>query len=1363
MPRTAGSPEPQCLTDELLAELIDGRLPPEELSRVHHHAAVCADCHALLVTVVRGGVQPQGLDEPPLEGPKTLEPEPSSELPEKAWVPPDTFDEFRLVQLLGRGAMGVVYLAHDTSLDRQVAVKFIASHQPHARALEHFRIEVRAIARVQHPNVVTAFRVGEVAGRPYLVSEYLAGQSLADMPLPLPWRRARVMGLGMARGLAAAHRQGVLHRDLKPANVFLTAEGEVKLLDFGLAELFDGKTGIGAPGTRTLAGTPRYMAPELFRGQLATPQSDLYSLGVVLYELCTGTLPSPPRTLPPKGNGPPEALPTNEQTPERTPSLPEQVPGIDLDFAALIERCLHLNPSERFASAEALRVELERLGPFLETDSIPDASPYQGLASFEAEHRALFFGRDADIRAVLDRLRRHPVVLIAGDSGVGKSSLCRAGILPRVAQGALDDYLDFRPLTLTPGRLPLAVLAATLAPVLHRTEAELMDRFTGTPGWLGAALRALHPDGHGVLVFVDQAEELVTLSEPAQAVRFAELLDELALPAPGVRVLLTVRGDFLTRLGALPGMNSAIERSLYLLQHLKPGGIREAIVGPARSRGVSFESEALLQTLIDQTSQGAGSLPLLQFTLTELWERRDTARALITRDTLEAMGGVDGALSRHADTVLARLTRLEQQAARHLLGRLITPEGTRGEQSEAELTAESPEARAALRVLIEGRLLHTRTTGHDTHYEIAHEALISNWGTLRRWLNEDAGQRVIRQRLAIASTEWERLNQAEELLWRERQLAEASAIEPLSLKGREQAFLRASRRALRRQRRRVWLSMLLVGLVAGSAYAGPRLQEHLNTQQALLGMLEEARASLHAGRTFAKQATVNREKAVVLFDGQTPGCAPSVHAFVDELVQTALPLPVQPEGKLGLPCAHQTLLLRDRVARAEHAWRQALGAFEQAELRFAASERKLEDVLELSYRNPEARQLLTETTYERFLLAERFHRQEDRNRFEERFRRLTANDAASRDLLDVPATVEIETVPPGARVELVASGETLRAPRDPSGRAHGMLGLTPLAGLPLRPGSHQLRITQGNLPPVDLPLRLERGEHARLRVVIPAFVPEGYTYIPPGCFLMGSADIEPMRQFEESPPMYRKCLQKGFFIGRTEVTLQDWMDYLDALGPKAAAHKILASLNTRAETALALRKQPRGAWQFSFHLAEEAPQQLLEGKPLHYPHRKKNQTQDWSRLPLAGVSASELEKYLQWLDQSGRVKGARLCNESEWTRAARGADDRLFPHGNKLELDDANLDQTYGRQVGAFGPDEAGRHPRSDSPWNLSDMAGNIYEITQPLYPQPGVVLKGGAWYYPPVAAYVATRQFAPASIQDIRVGLRVCASLPAP
>jgi eukaryotic-like serine/threonine-protein kinase len=1327
MPRTAGSPEPQCLTDELLAELLDGRLPPEELSRVHQHAEACTDCHVLLVTVVRGGGQAHGLELPSPTGPMTLEAAPSPEFPEKAWIPPDSFDEFRLVQMLGRGAMGVVYLAHDTSLDRHVAVKFIASHQPNARAVEHFRVEVRAIARVQHPNVVTAFRVGAVAGRPYLVSEYLAGQSLADMPLPMPWRRARVMGLGMARGLAAAHRQGVLHRDLKPANVFLTTEGEVKLLDFGLAELFDGKTGIGAPGTRTLAGTPRYMAPELFQGQLATPQSDLYSLGVVLYELCTGALPPQHRVLRPGGDGQPEALPPGVPGPGETPSLPERIPGIDLDFAALIERCLRLDPSERFASAEALRAELERLGPFQEPASFPDASPYQGLASFEAEHRALFFGRDADIRAVLDRLRRQPLVLIAGDSGVGKSSLCRAGILPRVAQGALDDYLDLRTLTLIPGRLPLAVLAAALAPVLHRTEAELMDRFTGPPGWLGAALRALHPEGHGVLVFVDQAEELVTLSEPAQAVRFAELLGELALPAPGVRVLLTVRGDFLTRLGGLPCLDAAIERSLYLLQRLKPEGIREAIVGPARSRGVSFESEALLQTLIDQTSQGAGSLPLLQFTLTELWERRDVSRALITQASLEAMGGVVGALSRHADHVLSRLKPAEQHAARRLLSRLITPEGTRGEQSEAELTEHSPEARAAIQVLTEGRLLHARNTDGGPHYELAHEALVASWGTLRRWLNEDAAQRVLRQRLELASAEWERAHRASDLLWRARQLKEAQAIDLHSLRDRERDFLHESRRAARRHRRRLTLATVLLVLVITGLYAVPRLLEHRHKLHTFEALMAEALMELQTGRTLAQQALTRRQEAIALFD------APSSQGLKQQ---------------------------------AEDKWVLVLEDVKQAHRHLGATEQKLEDALELLHHHPAAHKLLVEATLESLVLAERFHNRDERTRLTERFKRLTAGNPGLQGALEAPATLEVNTIPSGALVEIAYSGEMpeMFRPLPIAPSEYRDISKTPVSPLTLGPGVYNLRISSEGRPPVYLPLWLERNEHERLFLLIPSKVPEGYVYVPPGCFFMGSADIDDLRSFVESPPLYRKCLSHGFFIGRTEVTFRDWIEYLEDPDTRSPERRLLEAPRSSQGTTLSLRKLPSGSWQFSFQLFDGEVLTAQDNDKLRYPGRALHQIQDWRQFPLTGIAPKELQGYFDWLDRTGRVKGARLCTEPEWTRAARGADDRRYPHGNSLKPTEANVDKTYGRKPDAYGPDEVDLHEESVSPWGLRGMAGNAFEITQPDEEETHhLLLKGGAWYFPVASALIATREPIPSNQWDTRAGVRICASLPAP
>ena len=135
------------------------------------------------------------------------------------WTPPKTFDEYRVLWTLGRGGMGEVYLGHDMLLDRAVAIKFISSIEPDALAREQFLTEARAAARIQHPNVLTVYRVGEIDGRPFIISEYVRGQNLERTKRPMPWQRALDLGIGLARGLAAAHRRGVLHRDIKPGTV----------------------------------------------------------------------------------------------------------------------------------------------------------------------------------------------------------------------------------------------------------------------------------------------------------------------------------------------------------------------------------------------------------------------------------------------------------------------------------------------------------------------------------------------------------------------------------------------------------------------------------------------------------------------------------------------------------------------------------------------------------------------------------------------------------------------------------------------------------------------------------------------------------------------------------------------------------------------------------------------------------------------------------------------------------------------------------------------------------------------------------------------------------------------------------------
>ena len=198
---------------------------------------------------------------------------------------PARIDDYVLRAPLGRGGMGTVWLAWDERLLREVAIKFPSWRTGEDEERQRFLVEARAVARLSHPNVVAIHRTGEVEGRPYLVTERLRGQSLRELPKPVPWRRALAIGLGLSRGLAAAHGRGLLHRDIKPANAMLTDEGVVKLLDFGLAKRLDaGEAAEADPSlslspalTRrgTVVGTPLYMAPEVRRSLPATRESDV--------------------------------------------------------------------------------------------------------------------------------------------------------------------------------------------------------------------------------------------------------------------------------------------------------------------------------------------------------------------------------------------------------------------------------------------------------------------------------------------------------------------------------------------------------------------------------------------------------------------------------------------------------------------------------------------------------------------------------------------------------------------------------------------------------------------------------------------------------------------------------------------------------------------------------------------------------------------------------------------------------------------------------------------------------------------------------------------------------------------------------
>jgi WD40 repeat protein len=260
---------------------------------------------------------------------------------------------YELLGELGRGGMGIVYLARNVRLNRPCALKTFSAGGGGPTAAARLRAEAEAVAQLRHPNVVQIYSVGEVAGLPFLELEYLPGGSLADAPdgTPRPATEAARLMEPVARAVAEAHRLGIVHRDLKPSNVLLTADGEPKVSDFGLARSL--ASDVRLTHTGQLVGTPCYMSPEQAEAGAVEvgPASDVYSLGAILYELLTGHPPFRAVTT----------LQTLDQVRSRDPVPPRRIqPTVPRDLETICLKCLHKDAGRRYPGAEALADDLAR-------------------------------------------------------------------------------------------------------------------------------------------------------------------------------------------------------------------------------------------------------------------------------------------------------------------------------------------------------------------------------------------------------------------------------------------------------------------------------------------------------------------------------------------------------------------------------------------------------------------------------------------------------------------------------------------------------------------------------------------------------------------------------------------------------------------------------------------------------------------------------------------------------------------------------------------------------------------------------------------------------------------------------------------
>ncbi len=802
--------------------------------------------------------------------------------------------QYELIRELGRGGMGLVFAARDTKLGRRVAIKFLLNAS--RGVAERFLVEARATARCDHENIVIIHEVDELDGMPYMVLEFLEGQTLRDLmgafnsgQMMAP-SRVVDLTLPIARALARAHEEGIVHRDLKPENVFVTNAGQVKVLDFGIAKalgpdehqpavakgginrtMFGGdQVPVNLTREGAMVGTLPYMSPEQMGIGEVDARSDIWAVGIMMWEMLLGKHPVEPLTT--------DALIMNAIADEPMPSLRETAPHLPEGMIALVTGALRKRQAERIPSAHELVRRLEEMLPGRQGRALGDGeSPYPGLTAFQESDANRFFGRGRDIARMVQRVRELPVTAIVGPSGVGKSSFIRAGVGP--ALKASGEHWEV--VTLRPGRQPLAALASIVQRLTTRTgtdaqkqmveHAQTIYRLRNEPGYVGTLLRnRARATNTQLLLFVDQFEELYTLVPDLEERRaftaaLAGVADDTAAP---LRVVVSMRSDFLDRVAEDQRFLEELSRGLVFLQAPDATGLREALTAPIEMVGYRFENPAMVDDMLGALAGVPGALPLLQFAASKLWDARDRTNRLLTVASYQAIGGIQGALATHADDVVAQMNQAQQQLTQRIFRRLVTPERTRAIVELADLYQLTPDHKEIVRIidlLVAARLLVVQTRGDagGGSAEIVHESLIDRWPTMRRWLDEDQEDAAFLVQLAAAAKQWEAKGHASGLLWRGDAMEEARRwyhAHPRVLAARDLAFLKAVfALASRGQRtRRILLGVVIVVLGGGALAASAAAVMIRSAQQSAVE--NEKKALANEKKAVEQEALVKGER-----------------------------------------------------------------------------------------------------------------------------------------------------------------------------------------------------------------------------------------------------------------------------------------------------------------------------------------------------------------------------------------------------------------------------------------------------------------------------------------------------------------------
>jgi WD40 repeat protein/serine/threonine protein kinase len=690
---------------------------------------------------------------------------------------------YELREEIGAGGFGAVYRAYQAAVGREVAMKIILpQYANNPEFIRRFESEAQMVARLEHLHIVPLYDYWREPDSAYLVMRYLRGGSARDhLRQHGPWPLEDVGRLleHITTALTVAHRNQIIHRDLKPDNILMDASGNFFLADFGIAK---DMSDVDAIKTAMIIGSPAYFSPEQIEGNGVTPRTDIYSLGICVYELLTGHHPFDDTN--------------NAQGmiyKHLTGTIPEMTifrENIPPALQAMVERATAKNPADRFEDALLLHAAYQKavrtadqptfvitqgdtsqhdqtnnLTPVMGTTIPEPENPYKGLRAFREADSEDFFGRETLIAELLRKIDDQRLLTIIGPSGSGKSSVVHAGVVPQMRRGALLNSENWFYVMIHPDVRPLEELESALLRVAVNPPTGLMSQLIESErGFLRALKRTLPDDNSELVLVVDQFEELFTVVEDEGERK--HFLDSLRLalkdPRSRLRVIITLRADFYDRPLLYPAFGEMVRESTTVVLPLSEGELELAITGPAERVGLVVEPE-LVAAMTQDVGATTSALPMLQYALTELYERRD-GRTL-TVEAYRDIGGVSGALARRAEEIYVGLWEPTKHTAREVFLRLVNlgegTEDTRRRVSRTELRSLNPdEVEDAVEYCLEQfgkyRLL---TFDHDPQtrkptVEVAHEALIREWRRLRGWLDENRDDLRTQRKLSQVAAEW---------------------------------------------------------------------------------------------------------------------------------------------------------------------------------------------------------------------------------------------------------------------------------------------------------------------------------------------------------------------------------------------------------------------------------------------------------------------------------------------------------------------------------------------------------------------------------------------------------------------------------